>query len=64
MGLEKQKERIREAGRLIADPHLLLGLHARKNQVDEWRLEGEGLCDPQGMGPRVGKAATGLLLQT
>lgn len=39
----------------------LLGLPARENQVDGKRLEGEGLCDPQGMGTRVGKAATGVL---
>lgn len=39
----------------------LLGLPARENQVDGRRLEGEGLCDPQGMGTKVGKAATGVL---
>lgn len=39
----------------------LLELPARKNQVDGRRLEGEGLCDPQGMWTRVGKAATGVL---
>ena len=61
MGLEKQKERISNQPTRFPDPLLL---NARKNQVDGWRLEGEGLCDPQGMGTRVGKAATGVLLQT